>query len=75
MDNLVDRLREFAAEPDNSMPNLTNEAADEIVRLNGQLNLLKRTVSRLPLCPDHRDKVRDRCVECDNERLRKLVNE
>jgi hypothetical protein len=33
----------------------------EIERLEGHVRLLKRIIERLPLCPDHRDKVRDVC--------------
>lgn len=34
--------------------------------LAAQLELAKRIIDRLPLCPDHRDKVRGRCLECVN---------
>ena len=34
-----------------------------------QLELAKRIIDRLPLCPDHRDKVRGRCLECVNAAL------
>lgn len=37
--------------------------------LAAQLALAKRIIDRLPLCPDHRDKVRGRCLECVNVAL------
>ncbi len=45
----------------------------EIERLEGQVRLLKRIVERLPLCPDHRDKVRDTCCWCEMERQQRLT--
>jgi hypothetical protein len=43
-------------------------------RLQKENALLKRIIDRLPLCPDHRDKIRARCVECDNEELRRRLS-
>lgn len=48
-------------------------AAEGIGKMQAENALLKRIVDRLPLCPDHRDKVRDRCIECDCEELRKRL--
>lgn len=45
----------------------------EIERLEGQVRLLKRIIERLPLCPDHRDKVRDVCCWCEMERQQRLT--
>lgn len=46
-------------------------AKDDLRKLRKENALLKRIISRLPLCPDHRDKVRDICCWCEVERLRK----
>lgn len=46
---------------------------DNTERLEGQVSLLKRIVDRLPLCPDHRDKVRGRCCWCEMERQQRLT--
>ena len=45
----------------------------ETERLEGQVRLLKRIIERLPLCPDHRDKVRDVCCWCEMERQQRLT--
>ena len=42
----------------------------QLVKLEKENELRKRIIDRLPLCPDHRDKIHDRCVECDNENLK-----
>ena len=46
----------------------------ETERLEGQVRLLKRIIERLPLCPDHRDKVRDVCCWCEMERQQRLTS-
>jgi hypothetical protein len=46
------------------------QANDDLDRLRSQSELKSRVIGRLPLCPDHRDKVRDTCCWCEVERLR-----
>lgn len=43
-------------------------------RLEAVVALQRRIIDRLPLCPDHRDKVTGRCAECGREEAeRKLA--
>lgn len=53
------------------------EAAEVIERLtkeNATLSLKARVVDRLPLCPDHRDKVAGKpCLQCRIGRLTSLL--
>lgn len=44
---LIKQLREFAAEPDNSMPNLTEKAADELERLDKANSGLGTIIGRI----------------------------
>ena len=46
----------------------------QLTKLEKENDLRKRIISRLPLCSDHRDKIHDRCVECDNEDLQYRIN-
>jgi hypothetical protein len=45
----------------------------EVTRLEKQNELQGRIVVRLPLCADHRDKVRDVCATCQAEEMAMAV--
>ena len=54
---------------------LWQEANKEISRLKKEIELRKHAVDKWVPCPDHRDKTKDQCYVCENERLRKRVEE
>jgi len=46
----------------------------EINRLRAELQIRKEQITRMPFCPDHRDKVRGLpCRECEIERLNSII--
>ena len=55
------------------VPDATSGDLDVVLRLQSQSSLKSRIIERLPLCPDHRDKVRSGCCWCEVEWLRKAL--
>jgi hypothetical protein len=50
---------------------LEQEAA--ITRLKAEVDLRKRQMDRVGLCPDHRDKFHGRCAACEKEAAEQQV--
>lgn len=69
-------LAERMCEADSRLDAFAAEVAAlerELAEARQREALKSRVIERLPLCPDHRDKIRDRCVECDRERAVKQL--